>query len=90
MLGAFGGRIDQTLSSIHNALKFAQTFPNIEIMLCDPNSLMIPLMPSLASPELSPDKSSSSFHRIVPSTKYELQDGCSLIPIHTPQRFIVS
>ena len=61
-------------------------------MLCDPNSMMIPLNPTLPDPtgiDTKEAKSNYSFHRII-SSKYELEDGCGLIPIHTAQRFIIS
>jgi thiamine pyrophosphokinase len=71
ILGAFGGRIDQTLASIHVLYKMYSFFPEKcrenEIILMDDYSLMIFLEPGL--------------NIIKHSLKYESKEGCGLIPI---------
>jgi len=71
-LGAFGGRIDQTLNSIHILYKMHTTFPEkcreIEIILMDENSMMIFL--------------EAGVNIIHPSKTYETQGGCGIISLH--------
>jgi len=71
VLGAFGGRIDQTLSSIHILykmnLKFQEKCRENEIILMDDFSMMIFL--------------EAGINEIKISQKYESKKGCGLIPI---------
>lgn len=71
VLGAFGGRIDQTLSSIHILYKmnifFTEKCRENEIILMDDCSMMIFL--------------EAGDNLIRPSLKYESKIGCGLIPI---------
>ncbi len=41
--GAFGGRMDQTLSNMHILSKYSNLYPSRRIILIDKNSLMIML-----------------------------------------------
>ncbi len=53
--------------------------------------MMLPLLPSLPDPKdiIRVDlRENYPCHEIIPSKKYEIEDGCGLIPIHTPQRYI--
>jgi len=71
VLGAFGGRIDQTLSSIHILYKMNNLFQEKcrenEIILMDDYSMMIFL--------------EAGINLVRPSQKYESLKGCGLIPI---------
>lgn len=78
VLGAFGGRIDQTLSSIHMLYKmnylFQEKCRENEIILMDDFSMMLFLEPG------------QNIIRI--SKKYESSKGCGLIPIGHKVNFI--
>jgi thiamine pyrophosphokinase len=73
VLGAFGGRIDQTLASIHVLYKmntlFQEKCRENEIILMDDYSMMIFL--------------EEGENVIKPSVKYESKKGCGIIPIGT-------
>jgi thiamine pyrophosphokinase len=69
--GAFGGRMDQTLSSVHELIwltnLFRQQNLELELILCDMFSLMMLVEPGETI--------------IYPSSKLEAQKGCGLIPV---------
>ena len=73
--GAFGGRIDQTISSIHILAKFNKTsFPEMrhtDLILMDPNSIGMMLDPGES--------------KVYPSADYESSVGCGLIPLGSEQ-----
>lgn len=71
VLGAFGGRIDQTLTSIHVLYKMNSLFQEKcrenEIILMDDYSMMIFL--------------EAGENKIIPSKRYEAKKGCGIIPL---------
>ena len=71
VLGAFGGRIDQTLASIHVLYKMNSLFQEKcrenEIILMDDFSMMIYL--------------EGGENTIIPSKKFESKKGCGIIPV---------
>ena len=76
ILGSFGGRIDQTINSVHLLWKVYTDHPEkcreTEIILLDENSLMLFLEPGT--------------HIITPSQDLECSQGCGLIPmLHAAQ-----
>ena len=74
-LGAFGGRMDQTLNSIHVLSKMYKSYPEKarenEILLMDEYSLITYLEPGL--------------HEIIPSLKYQAKQRCGLLPIFSTE-----
>ena len=67
--GAFGGRMDQTLSSLNSAMKFGMQQIRTDIVLMDENSLMLLLKPGES--------------KLILSERYESKIGCGLIPLGT-------
>jgi len=71
VMGAFGGRLDHTLSTIHVLMKVSLKYPkkclDTQILLIDLHSLMLYVGPGET--------------KIFPSTRYESAKGCGLIPL---------